>query len=91
MREVEGYDATLVLRIDPDGRNQPVSGLKANAATWLVLKPMDIKEAKKNAPNVRMDPEALTGLKGHGDGYFRDRGSPRARRVQVQPLSTKNE
>jgi hypothetical protein len=65
------------------------SEVKANAATWLVLKPMDIREAKKNAPNVHMEPEALTSLKGKGDGYFRDRSSPRARRVQISPL--KNE
>lgn len=63
------------------------SEVKANAATWLVLKPMDIREAKKNAPNVQMDPEALTGLKGRGDGYLRDRSSARARRVQVRPLT----
>jgi hypothetical protein len=62
------------------------SEVKANAATWLVLKPMDVKEAKKNAPNVHMDPEALTSLKGRGDGYLRDRSSPRARRIQVKPL-----
>ena len=62
------------------------SEVKANAATWLVLKPMDIKEAKKNAPNVHMEPEALIGLKGKGDGYFRDRSSPRARLVQVRAL-----
>ena len=62
------------------------SEVKANAATWLVLKPMDIKEAKKNAPNVHMAPEALTALKGKGDGYFRDRSSSRARRIQVTPL-----
>jgi hypothetical protein len=51
------------------------SEVKANAATWLVLKPMDMREAKKNAPNVHMEPEALTALKGRGDGYFRDRTS----------------
>lgn len=62
------------------------SEVKANAASWLVLKPMDIKEAKKNAPNVHMDPDALTSLKGKGDGYLRDRSSARARRVQVRPL-----
>ncbi len=62
------------------------SEVKANAATWLVLKPMDVKEAKKNAPNVHMEPEALTALKGKGDGYLRDRSSPRARRIQVAPL-----
>lgn len=64
------------------------SEVKANAATWLVLKPMDIKEAKKNAPNVHMEPDALTALKGRGDGYFRDRTSPRARRIQVHALPT---
>ncbi|MBJ2160262.1 ATP-binding protein [Variovorax sp. IB41] len=62
------------------------SEVKANAATWLVLKPMDIKEAKKNAPNVHMDPDALTSLKGRGDGYLRDRSSSRARRIQIRPL-----
>ena len=44
------------------------------------------QQPKKNAPNVHMDPEALTALKGKGDGYFRDRTSPRARRIQVRPL-----
>ncbi len=64
------------------------SEVKANAASWLVLKPMDMKEAKKNAPNVHMDPEALTSLRGRGDGYLRDRTSNRARRIQVKPLSS---
>lgn len=62
------------------------SEVKANAATWLVLKPMDVKEAKKNAPNVHMEPEALTSLKGRGDGYLRDRTTARAKRIQVRPL-----
>ncbi len=62
------------------------SEVKANAATWLGLRPMDVKEAKKNAPNVHMDPEALTSLKGRGDGYLRDRSSARAKRIQVKPL-----
>lgn len=62
------------------------SEVKANAATWLVMKPMDMREARKNAPNVQMDPEALTALRGRGDGYFRDRSSPKARRIQVKPL-----
>lgn len=65
------------------------SEVKANAATWLVLKPMDVREAKKNAPNVQMDPEALTSLKGRGDGYLRDRSSARARRIQVRPIEAK--
>ncbi len=59
--------------------------VRANAATWLVLKPMDIREAKKNAPNVGVDPEDLTRLRGRGDGYFRDRAGGRARRIQVAP------
>jgi hypothetical protein len=62
------------------------SEVTANAATWLVMKPMDIREARKNAPNVQMEPEALNALRGKGDGYFRDRSSPRARRIQVRPL-----
>lgn len=62
------------------------SEVKANAASWLVLKPMDVKEAKKNAPNVHMEAEALTSLKGKGDGYLRDRSSPKARRIQVEAL-----
>jgi hypothetical protein len=60
--------------------------VRANAATWLVLKPMDIREAKKNAPNVSVDPEDLMHLAGRGDGYYRDRPSSRARRLQVRPL-----
>ena len=59
--------------------------VRANAATWLVLKPMDIREAKKNAPNVGVDPEDLVRLQGRGDGYYRDRAGGRARRIQVQP------
>ena len=60
--------------------------VRANAATWLVLKPMDIREAKKNAPNVSVDPEELIHLSGKGDGYYRDRPSSRARRVQIRRL-----
>lgn len=61
--------------------------VRANASTWLVLKPMDIREAKKNAPNVSVDPEDLIRLGGRGDGYYRDRSATRARRIQVRPLS----
>ena len=59
--------------------------VRANAATWLVLEPMDIREAKKNAPNIAVDPEELIQLAGRGDGYYRDRPSSRARRIQVKP------
>ena len=62
--------------------------VRANAATWLVLKPMDIREAKKNAPNVSVDPEDLIQLSGRGDGYFRDRPSSRARRIQVRLMNS---
>lgn len=61
--------------------------VRANAATWLVLKPMDMKEAKRNAPNVSVDPQDLLQLTGRGDGYYRDRPSSRARRIQVTSLS----
>lgn len=67
------------------------SEVKANAASWLVLKPMDVKEAKKNAPNVHMEPDALTSLRGKGDGYLRDRSSPKARRIQVQALPSNDQ
>ena len=60
--------------------------VRANAATWLVLKPMDVKEAKRNAPNVSVDPQDLLQLAGRGDGYYRDRPSSRARRIQVSSL-----
>lgn len=62
--------------------------VRGNAATWLVLRPFDIKEAKKNAPNVHVEPEDLLHLQGRGDSYLRDRSAPggKVRRVQVQPL-----
>lgn len=60
--------------------------VRANAATWLVLKPMDMKEAKRNAPNVSVDAQDLLHLAGRGDGYYRDRLSSRARRIQVASL-----
>jgi hypothetical protein len=63
------------------------SEVRANAASWLVLRPLDIREAKKNAPNVQVEPEDLMQLQGRGDGYLRDRSSSRARRVQIRPLS----
>lgn len=60
--------------------------VRANAATWLVLKPQEIGEAKRNAANVGVEPEALLKLKGRGDGYYRDRSSEKACRVQVRAL-----
>ncbi|RWF58942.1 MAG: ATP-binding protein [Mesorhizobium sp.] len=61
--------------------------VRANAATWLVLKPMDMKEAKRNAPNVSVDPQDLLHLAGRGDGFYRDRPSSRARRIQVTSVT----
>lgn len=61
--------------------------VRATAATWIVLKPMDIREAKKNAPNVAVDPEDLLQLAGRGGGYYRDRPSTRVRRIQVMSLT----
>lgn len=63
------------------------SEVRGNSATWLVLKPQEIGEAKRNAPNVGVEPEQLLKLKGRGDGYYRDRMSDVARRVQVRALS----
>jgi hypothetical protein len=61
--------------------------VRANAATWIVLKPMDVREAKRNAPNVSVDAQDLLQLAGRGDGYYRDRPSSRARRIQVRSLA----
>ena len=63
--------------------------VRGNAATRLVLKPNDIAEAKKNAPTISVDPEELLFLAGRGDGFYRDRPSSRARRIQVRPLGSR--
>lgn len=62
------------------------SEVKANAGAWLVMKPMAIEEAKKNAPNVSVAPQLLMNLKGKGDGYFRNRAYPQARQIQVNRM-----
>lgn len=48
---------------------------------------MDIREAKKNAPNVQVEADDLIRLHGKGDGYYRDKASTRARRLQIQPIT----
>lgn len=58
--------------------------IRNNAASWLVLKPQSMQEAKLNAPNIGVEPEQLMELKGRGDGYLR-LGNAAARRVQVRP------
>lgn len=62
------------------------SEVKANAASWLVMKPMAMDEAKKNAANIGVPPQALLDLRGKGDGYYRTRANPRARQIQVNRL-----
>lgn len=58
------------------------SEAKADAAIWLVLKPMEMREAKYNAPNVHVEPESLTALKGKGAGYLRHQSWSHARRIR---------
>lgn len=60
--------------------------IKANASAWLVLKPMDNREARRNAPNAHVTPEALSALNGHGDGYFRTGTMPTPRLIQVDRI-----
>jgi len=62
------------------------ANVRGNIATWLVLKPQEIVEARRNAPNVGVESEMLLKLKGRGDGYYRDRSSEKACRVQVRAL-----
>ncbi len=59
--------------------------IRSNAASWLVLKPQTMSEAGKNAPNIGVDAEALMGLKGRGDGFYRV-GNAQAARIQVRPI-----
>lgn len=61
--------------------------LKANAGTWLVLKPQSDDEAKKNAPNVSVRPADLKALTGKGDGYLRNRAHPAGQLIQVRRMS----
>jgi hypothetical protein len=60
--------------------------IKANASAWLVLKPMDSREARRNAPNACITPDALTALNGHGDGYFRTGTMPTPQLIQVDRI-----
>jgi hypothetical protein len=59
--------------------------IRNNAASWLVLKPQTMSEARLNAPNVGVAAEELMALKGRGDGYLRLGNAP-ACRIQVKPL-----
>lgn len=60
--------------------------VRANAAAWLVLKPMDSSQARRNAADIGVAPEDLVQLRGGGEGYFRSRSERLLQRVQVQRL-----
>jgi energy-coupling factor transporter ATP-binding protein EcfA2 len=60
--------------------------VRSNAASWLVLKPQAMAEAKRNGPNVGIDADRLMALKGRGDGYYRV-GNAEARRIQIRPVA----
>jgi hypothetical protein len=62
--------------------------VRANAATWLALRPENSKEAKENAPDVHVEPHDLSALRGHGDGILR-MGSAAPQRIQVLPMSAR--
>lgn len=57
--------------------------VRNNAASWLVLKPQTMQEARLSAPNIGVEPEQLMDLHGKGDGFLRV-GNATARRIQVK-------
>ena len=60
--------------------------VKANISAKLVLKPMDSKEAKKNAADVQVDPKDVANLEGKGDGYYRCNANNGTVRIKVDPM-----
>lgn len=60
--------------------------VRGNAATWLVLKPFDRDQAKRNGREIGVQPEDLMVLRGRGEGYLRWQGE-QVRRIQVYRLS----
>lgn len=58
--------------------------VRASAATWLVLKPMDRSQARRNAADIGVAPEDLLQLRGGGEGFFRSHRGGRPQKVQVQ-------
>lgn len=58
--------------------------LKASVSARLVMKPLDMAQAKKNAPDVHVLPEDLIGLMGMGDCYFRSQCSEGTKRLKIQ-------
>lgn len=61
--------------------------IRANAATWIVLKAQEIGDAKANAPNIGVEPKAIMDLRGKGDALYRSQATEGAWRIQVKPLS----
>jgi len=59
------------------------SGRGAQRPVWM-LATSAWKLATDTQPVVTVP--TLTSFKGRGDGYLRDRSSPRARRIQVRPF-----
>lgn len=58
----------------------------SNIATRLVLKPLDAREAKRNASNVQVSSDELLGLNGYGEGFYKTGSRERAVKIQVQEL-----
>lgn len=58
--------------------------VRANAATWLVLKPMDHAQAKRNALDIQIAPSDLLQLRGKGEGYIRLQQGRMLKKVQVR-------
>lgn len=60
--------------------------VKSSASAWLIMKPMDSDEAKKNSKNAFVTERALLDLKGKGDGYYRCRQFSGSRLIQVSQM-----
>jgi len=60
--------------------------LKASISARLVMKPLDVGQAKKNALDVQVLPESLLSLAGMGAGYFRSQHHGGARKVKIQRI-----
>jgi hypothetical protein len=83
----EGRKFGIALILASQMSSHFTSEIRANAAVWLVLKPMDMCEAKVNAPNIQVSPTALVKLQGRGEGFLRSQGVPQARLIQVASLT----
>lgn len=62
--------------------------VRGNAATWLVLKPMDRAQAKRNGADVGVTPEGLLQLRGRGEGFLRSQaGNVQLIQIHALPLA----